>query len=190
MCYRTITALFLTLLLFAGCDGSSGGNDSILLEGTALLPPGIGESEAAREAPFEVWDLRKPQAQRVIAEGITDGEGRYSVRISRALAVAVVVFADVRVSGLIDTSEETAPDSALFSKTFEMKTDLACEAGVTALDEEALDVRALNALRIANLEKAAEIVLAEGGVDFTNPASVSAAALRVREISGDGELAL
>lgn len=177
----SLLAGLLVLVAGVGCGGGGGGgsDDPVQLTGKATYPDGLAsDSGPADTARVQVLDLERNTAD-VIAEGETDAEGNYTVVVPPTKAVAVVVAGTVRVSGLINAESGA-------SKDFDGITDVACEAGVSAVVEGAINGADLSAERIANLEAAAALVVAEGGVNYDDPASVSAAAARVRMLTNDG----
>jgi hypothetical protein len=189
---RVLTALTATVVIgTAACGG--GGSDNpfigtVLLAGQAFLPPGVGGSSADRlvvaaNAPVSVIDLSRPQATQVVATGTTDQEGRYSATVQSTSSAAVIVNSTVRVSGLLN------PDEELVEKDFNGITDIACEAGVTAVRSGAITADQLDEDRISNLERAAEIYVENNPIDYSDRAAVSAAAVAVREATADGAVA-
>lgn len=165
-----------------GCGGGGGGgNDDVTIRGVGRIPDSAGGGVAANQN-FAAVDLAAI-AGPPLATGTTDANGAYQATIEDNKRIFVVINEarnqgnGVRVSGLMDPDEQSAKD-------FSGVTDIACEAGVTAVSEGALDPDDLDLERIANLEAAAATVA--GGVDFTNAASVTAAAAAVRALTNDG----
>ena len=182
-CVSTRKSTFgaVVLALALGCGGGGGGNDDVTVRGVGRIPDSAGGGVAANQG-FAVNDLAAI-AGPPLATGTTDADGAYEATIEGNRNIFVVINGardqgnGVRVSGLMEPDEQSAKD-------FNGVTDIACEAGVTAVAEGALDAEDLDLERIANLEAGAATVAA--GVDFTNPASVSAAAAEVRVITNDG----
>jgi hypothetical protein len=174
-------AVLTLLCASAACGGGGGGSDeTVQISGKAVLPDGvIGGGGPVANQPFQVLDLERVPDEFEVATGNTDADGNYTVQIGQTKAVAVVVNGIVRVSGL------TVAESGA-TKDFDAVTDVACEAGVTAIVEGAVQIEDFGAEEIAILETAAAEVIAEGGVDFNDPASVTAAAVKVRERTNDG----
>ena len=165
----------------AGCgsDGK-GGSNRVSVDGEARFPEANGGALVA-EAPFIIIDPDRPNDPLESAVSTTDG--RYYGIVRKTVSVAVilngVVGSDaIRVSGLI-------PAESNNSRTLNGLTDIACEAGVSAVIDGAITGNELDATRIANLEDAAARFVAT--TDFTSPASVTSAALQVRALTDNGE---
>lgn len=168
--------------LFAQCGDDDGDDGSANLTGTATRPDSVGGGPAAN-APFIVVDLARPAETQQVAAGTTDGAGNFAASVGKTPSVAVIITATassgeaVRVSGIL-----RARSSAI--KSLNGQTDIACEAGVTAVQDGTLTAEQLDATRIANLENAAARFV--GTTDFKSPASVSAAAAQVRVLTQNG----
>jgi len=174
--------LLAALTLVGGCNSSSPTLTRVsgTLSGRATLPPSAGGGVAAN-APFIVIDLQQNGAQ--IGSGLTDKGGNYAATVGFSTSVAVIVTASVsgtsvRVSGII------RPNQLGFAKNFDGGTDIACEAGVTAVLTGVISGEQLDTTRIGNLETTAARFVA--ATNFLSGASVSAAAARVRQLTNDG----
>jgi hypothetical protein len=169
-------------LLVAGCGGNgSGSSNRVTVTGTANFPEANGGEEVA-DSPFIIID---PDHQDdPLSEAITTPDGRYYGIVRKSTSIAVVITGtvgndDIRVSGLIATSSNST------DKNLNGQTDIACEAGVSAVADGAISGDDLDAQRIAILEEAAAQFVDD--TDFTDPASVTAAALQVRAATNNGE---
>lgn len=189
---RLVAVVMLSLACACGGGGSDGddneNNTEARLQGTANLPPEVNASSApVINTDFKVIDLEKPVAAQQVATGVTDGQGKYDVVVKQSKLVAVVVNGEVRVSGLISADPDTANKGFLeISKNFNGITDIACEAGVTAVNTGAISANDFKASRIANLEAGALVVANSTTVNFRDPAAVTAAAALVRSLTQDG----
>ena len=197
---RLVAVVLLSLACACGGGGSDGddneNNTEARLQGTANLPPEVNASSApVINADFKVIDLEKPVATQQVATGVTDGQGKYDVVVKQSKLVAVVVNGEVRVSGLISADPDAGKsntDNKGFldiSKNFNGVTDIACEAGVTAVNTGAVSASDFKASRIANLEAGALVVTSSSSVNFRDPAAVTAAAALVRSLTQDGAVA-
>ena len=171
------------LVAVVGCSGSGTnptGSANTVLVGKAIFPPQAGGG-AVKNAPFIVLNLDNSQTE---FSGSTDNGGTYSAAVAVQNAVAVIVNGttatgqSVRVSGLLNPSQQGR------QKDFNGTTDIACQAGVTAVGQGAIRGSDLGATRIQNLEAAAALVV--GQVNFFDKASIAAAANQVRTLTGDG----
>lgn len=185
-----------TGVTLTGCGGGGGddGDDGTIgveqakVVGQAILPAQIQPNNApAANAPFQVVDFQRSQQGTVVATGQTDANGVYDATIEQSKVIAVIVNSTVRVSGLIAAEEDNQKHLIELGKDFNEVTDVACEAGVTALTTGALSADAFTRTRILNLEAGAATVLATGQVNFRDPASVTAAAAAVRDLTDDGD---
>ncbi len=175
--------LFVGAVVCAGCSG-----DDVFfvdLTGRAVFPPefsgGLGATRGVSDSPFVVLDLARIAPDNVVSSGTTDAEGNYATTIPVTFSAAVVILGEIRVSGLLDTREGSV------SKNFDGITDVACQAGVTAINDGSITAFELDDGRIANLEAGAAVVLQQMTVDFTDAdGSRTAAANKVREITLDG----
>lgn len=175
--------VFAVLVAVVGCSGSGttpSGSGTIVLLGKAVFPPQVGGG-AVQNAPFIVLDLDN---NRTAFSGSTDAGGTYSSAAAVSNAVAVIVSGttaagkSVRVSGLLNPAQQGR------QKDFNGTTDIACQAGVTAIGAGAIRGADLGATRIQNLELAAAQVV--GQVDFLDKASIAQAANQVRQLTNDG----
>jgi hypothetical protein len=175
----SVLATLLAAVLLSSCGSDGGGTNKVI--GTALSV--ISEAEQA-ERGFVVNDLAQPPETETIFEGTSNENGVFEFEI-KGTRIVYVVFPPVndepRTSGLVFIDEKAT------LKTLRDLTDVACVAGVTAVRSGELAAELLTAERIANLETAAQQVIASDGVDFNDDASVGAAAAKVRELTNDGE---
>jgi len=182
--FYNFLSIVVVLLVFAGCDGDKA--TLISLNGTAVFPPefrgALGALVPVSNAPVNVIDLQRGPASDPVAIAATDDKGAYAVNIPLTPSAAVLVLGAVRVSGLVDTRNGSV------AKNFDGVTDVACQAGVTAVTEGALNASDLTKERIRILERTAQVVVAESHIDFTDAdGSRTAAAARVRALSNDGD---
>ncbi len=190
---RLAGILMLSLACACGGGGSDGNDDNSTearLQGTANLPPQVSpQSAPVINTDFKVIDLEKPVEAQQVATGVTDGQGKYDVTVQQSKIVAVIVNGEVRVSGLISADPETANKGFIsIGKNFNGITDVACEAGVTAIRSGAVSANDFKASRIANLEAGALVVVNSTTVNYRDPASVTAAAALVRSLTQDGAI--
>lgn len=168
-------------LLVAGCGGNGSGSSArVTVAGTANFPE-ANSGAAVAGAPFVIID--PDHADDPLSSAVSTGDGRYYGIVRKGTSVAVILTGtvagdDIRVSGLIPT------DSNNVDKNLNGQTDIACEAGVSAVIDGAISGDDLDAQRIAILEDAAAQFVDE--TDFTDPASVTAAALQVRAVTNNG----
>ena len=177
-------ALFamMSVALQSACsDGSSGGGVELKVSGTALS---VLDGSPQPNRSFVVLDLSKAGDENKIAEGISDANGGFAIKILGDARNLIVAFGAIenepRTSGLVSLLE-----SSTVTKTLDNATDIACQAGAQAL-ADGLAAADLNAVRISNLELAAAQVLASQSVDFTDADSVQAAVDQVRSSTMDG----
>jgi len=181
---RLLTGIALTAtLLFAGCHGDD--FSSVDLTGQATFPPqfrtALGELVPVANSLFQVIDLSRGPNDNVVGVGVTDANGNYAVTVPATFSAAVVVLGDVRVSGLVD------PRKGSVSKDFSGVTDLACEAGVTAVFDGSINAFDMNGGRIAVLEQTAAQVAAVTAIDYTDSdGSRTAAVQLIRQLTDDG----
>lgn len=188
---RTSVRLWAVVLLglisaaaVSGCQSDT--LTTVVLSGRGVYPPevasgALGEQEPVANAVFQVLDLTLPADNNIVSVGVTDIDGVYFTRINATPAVAVVMLGVVRVSGLIDSTVTAV------TKDFNGVTDIACEAGVTAIYEGAILSFDLDQQRIANLEAGAAVALQQIDVDFTDEdGSRTAAVLLTRQLTDDG----
>jgi len=184
------TLLFFSLNACGGHGGGSTGDGTIELSGKAFFPPQVIASKTAvANSPFVVIDFVKAVDKQTVAQGVTDAEGNYDVVITQSKVVAVIVSGAalggaVRVSGLITADPNDVAKDDFIGKDFNGITDVACEAGVTAIVNGDVAASDFSTERIANLEAAAQLV--EPDVNHFDPASVTAGAARVRQLTDDG----
>lgn len=168
------------LLTFAGCQGDD--FTTVDVQGRATFPPefrsSLGLLDPVRNSPLQVVDLGR--AGEITAVSSTDDDGNYFVTIPPTVSAAVIVFGEVRVSGLVDVRFGSK------TKSFDGITDVACEAGVTAVVEGAITSVELDEERINNFEAGARAYLAANSLNFADPAAVTAAAQAVRVLTDDG----
>ena len=185
---RTALGVLLSLALAGvGCGGSGGGlfGGIARVVGQALSP--IRDVIDANplplgDAPVFVRDFVDTNIARVTEVGRTDANGNYAVDLA-AGGGAVIVKGEIngqpiRISGLVRQGSENE------FKLLDITTDVACESYFNALDAGLLTPDDLTPERISNLEQAAAMV--SPGVDPFNPASVTAAAQQVSEMTNNG----
>jgi hypothetical protein len=169
-------------MLVTGCGGGGNGSSNrVSVSGNANFPNSVGGDPVA-DAPFIIIDPDRPDEPLV--SDVSTGDGRYFGIIRKTVSVAVLLTGivqgkSVRVSGLIPAETNST------EKLLNGQTDIACEAGVQAVIDGDITGNDLDADRIANLEDAAARF--EATTDFTNPASVTAAANQVRALTDDGD---
>lgn len=179
--------LLLSCLPLAGCGNDNGvdQNSFVTLSGKAFLPAGASRvNTVAALDTFQVVDFKRAVAQQVVATGTTDEVGQYLAQILPSKVIAVIVTDTVRVSGLIAAERGANGGSDEFSKDFNGITDVACEAGATAISDGSVSADDFTTDRIANLEAAAATIDAQ--VNHLDPSAVTAAAARVRQLTDDG----
>jgi hypothetical protein len=169
-----VTVLFLFVMM--GCSGGSSSQSSAL-RGTATFPELVGGGPVAN-ARFVVLDLAQPGAP-IIAQGRSDAFGNWVVPEAGGLLVAVVFQASdnsqrVRVSGLSRPSETGS------EKPLTGQTDIACEAGLSAVLEGIVTPNQVNKNLILQLETFSERFM--NTINYRDPAAVTAAALAVRRL--------
>jgi hypothetical protein len=168
-------------MVAGGCGGGGAGSSNrVTVSGPANFPARNGGAAVAN-AGFIIIDPDRPTEP--LLSDVTTGDGRYFGVIRKTVSVAVVINGstggkNIRVSGLIPA--ETNDNG----KQLDDHTDIACEAGVAAVTDGSIGGDDLDAFRIQNLEDAAVRFVAT--TDFTNPASVTAAANQVRVLTDDG----
>ncbi|MCC6848133.1 MAG: hypothetical protein IT294_06485 [Deltaproteobacteria bacterium] len=172
----------LALGLIVGCGGGGGGSSNrVSIGGTANYPGSLGGG-SVDNADFIIINPDRPSDP--LASDVTTDVGRFFGIIRKTISVAVIVSGrvdgqPVRVSGLL-AAEENNDD-----KQLDGQTDIACEAGVQAVIDGEIDGGDLGPRRIANLEDAAARFVTT--TDFTDPASVTAAANQVRALTDNGD---
>jgi hypothetical protein len=180
MTRRGFVAVMAGGLVGCGSSGRPTGASGMLILGQATFPPQLGGGPVAR-APVVAIDVASPGV--TIPQGQTDNVGRYRVDLAVGGTLAILVLgllqgSQVRVSGLLNPSQQG------LAKDFNGTTDIACEAGLTAVADGSVPAGQLGAGRIRNLELAAGQIA--GGVNFFDPAQVTAAANRVRQLTNNG----
>lgn len=184
-------------LVIASCGGGGGFFSGITnAVGQALRP--VGNLIDENPIPFgdavvtlvDFADDNVGRTSRTQEVGRTDADGNYSVDIPGQRVAAIIITGDndqgqaVRVSGLV------IPDQESVSKTLDSVTDIACEAGLSSLNDGSVSPALYNQQRVDNLENAAgDYVAANPDLDILNPAEVSAAAMAVRTATNDGLIA-
>jgi len=174
----------LLLLALASCDGDK--VTLVTLTGKATYPVefrgALGAVEPVANKEVRVLELARGPAADPVAISATDSAGNFAVSIPPTPSAAVIVLGDVRVSGLIDTRNGSV------NKDFNGVTDVACQAGVTAIGDGSINATDLTAERIQILEQTAAIVVKQINIDHTDAdGSLTAAANKVRELSDDGD---
>jgi hypothetical protein len=168
-------------LLLAGCGSNgNGGSNKVTVAGDAVFPQANGGAAVAN-APFVIIDPDRPNDP--LSADVSTASGRFFGVIRKTVSVAVILTGavgsdSIRVSGLIP-AESNNTDKGLNGQT-----DIACEAGVQAVIDGDITGEELDAQRIAILEAAAAQFVDD--TDFTDPASVTAAANQVRAITDNG----
>ncbi len=175
--------LSIAAALVSACGGGYDDDDSIHVSGTvhSVVTDAV---QASRD--YIVLDADNIAADPV-ASGKSDSNGSYEFNLKGILRI-VIVFppvstptSDPRSSGLLSLTE------GYTTKPLNDVTDLACQAGVTAITQGAVESEDMDAVRIANLELAAAQVISEDDPDFTNTDEMSAAVQRVRDLTDDGD---
>ncbi len=178
---RVLGAALALALIAGGCGGGGAGSSNrVTVSGPANFPVANGGGPVAG-ADFIIIKPERPTDP--ISSGVSTADGRYFGVIRKTVSVAVILSGntagkDIRVSGLIPALTNDN------GKALDGHTDIACEAGVTAVTDGSISQDQLDPDRIANLEDAA--VRFVPSTDFTNPASVTAAAQQVRALTDDG----
>ena len=195
-------SLLFISLVYTGCGGGGGGDStdqagddssSTRVTGQALRPSNSSASSAP--IPFAggkvtlldfVEGSPANQTARTQDLGTTDADGNFTVDIANQAVAAIIVTGsteqgETRISGLV------TPNKDSLRKNFNTVTDVACEAGISAINDGTIAPNILSAERIANLESAAEDYLAANpGTNFFNAAEVSLAARGVRQATNIG----
>src|SRR5262245_50684624 len=115
------------LLAWASC---SSGSRSDTLNGTATFPEQVGGGPVANTS-FTVRDLNQAGAP-VVASGSSATDGSWSIPQAKGLNVAVI-FQGRTSGGTVRVSGLTRPNETGFSKNLTGATDIACEAGLSAV---------------------------------------------------------
>jgi hypothetical protein len=179
--YVALGAALALGLIAGGCGGGGNGSSNrVSVSGDANFPEANG-GEPVANSRFVIIDPDRPNDP--LASDVSTGDGRYFGVIRKTVSVAVILSGsvgndDIRVSGLIPAEHNNE------GKRLDGQTDIACEAGVTAVGDGSIDGDDLDANRIQNLEDAAARFVED--TDFTNPADVTAAANQVRLLTDDG----
>lgn len=168
-------------LIVGGCGGGGAGSSNrVTVGGDARFPVANGGG-AVSNAPFVIIDPDRPNDP--LSSDVSTDVGHFFGVIRKTVSVAVILTGTVqgksiRVSGLLDATSNNT------DKQLDGQTDIACEAGVQSVIDGDIQGNELDQNRIDNLEDAAARFVA--GTDFTNPASVTAAAAQVRALTNDG----
>jgi len=177
---RVLGAALALGFIVGGCGGGGSGGNRVNVGGTANYPVANG-GQLVVGTPFIIIDPDRPDEP--LASDISTPTGRFFGIIRKTVSVAVILSGSVqgqaiRVSGLL------AAQSNNTTKQLDGQTDIACEAGVSAVIDGAITGNELDTERIQNLEDAATRFVAT--TDFTKPASVTASALQVRALTDNG----
>ena len=178
---RVLGAALALGLIVGGCGGGGGGSSNrVTVSGDANFPVALG-GQAVANTPFVIIDPERPTDP--LLSNISTGNGHFFGIIRKTISVAVILSGTVngkavRVSGLLDAEHNNT------TKQLDGQTDIACEAGVQAVIDGEIGGDDLGPNHIANLEDAAARFVAQ--TDFTNPASVTAAANQVRALTDNG----
>ena len=183
---RVLGAALALAVVVGGCgNDGSGSSNKVTIGGNANFPVANG-GQAVTDSPFIIIDPDRPN-DPLVSDVTTDTDdpvpGRFFGIIRKTVSVAVIITGvvngeTIRVSGLIPASSNNE------GKQLDGQTDIACEAGVSAVIDGSIAGEDLGPNRIANLEEAAQRFVAT--TDFTDPASVTAAANQVRALTNDG----
>jgi hypothetical protein len=178
--------------LAISCGGGGGGGD---FNGAAQTSgratgPSTGQSGAAAvplaNATVTVLSVLPSRAAQTTSSdgGTTDADGNYSVTVPAgggAIVVNGVIDGNsIRISGLLRQQSENE------AKDFNPATDIACQGYISALNGGLLTPEQLTNQRIQILEDGATQYLASNTVNFFDPASVTEAALAVRDRTSNG----
>ncbi len=178
---RVLGAVLALAVVVGGCgNDGSGSSNRVNIGGNANFPVANG-GQAVTESPFIIIDPDRPNDP--LTSDVTTDVGRFFGIVRKTVSVAVIVTGivngeTIRVSGLLAASSNNV------DKQLDGQTDIACEAGVSAVIDGSIRGEDLGPNRIANLEAAAQRFVAT--TDFTDPASVTAAANQVRALTNDG----
>jgi hypothetical protein len=179
--FRVLGAALALGIIVGGCgDGGAGSSNRVNIAGNAHFPVANGGQPVA-DAPFIIIDPDRPNEPLV--SGVSTGAGRFFGIIRKTVSVAVALSGStqgqsIRVSGLLDA------ESNNIDKELDGHTDIACEAGLSAVSDGAITGNELDFERIQNLEAAAARFVPS--TDFTDPASVIASAIQVRALTDNG----
>ncbi len=166
--------LVICMLAALSCGKSNG---SQTLNGTATFPEQVGGGPVAN-TNFVVVDLNQPGAPTV-AQGTSNADGSWFVPEAKGLNVAVI-FQGRSPSGTVRVSGLTRPNDTGFEKRLTGQTDIACEAGLSAVLQGLISGGQVDGKLISQLEQTAASFV--GTTNFLNSASVSASAAQVRRI--------
>jgi hypothetical protein len=158
----------------------NGSSNRVTVSGDASFPVALG-GQAVANAPFVIID--PDRSSDPVSSDVSTGDGHFFGIIRKTISVAVILTGtvqgkSVRVSGLLDAEHNNT------TKHLDGQTDIACEAGVQAVIDGEIGGDDLGPNHIQNLEDAAARFVAQ--TDFTNPASVTAAANQVRALTDNG----
>jgi hypothetical protein len=160
-------------MLAAVSCGKSNGPDT--LNGTATFPEQVGGGPVGN-TPYSVLDLNQKGAP-LVAQGASSSDGSWFVPGAKGASLAVI-FEGQSPQGRVRVSGLTRPDETGFEKNLTGQTDIACEAGLTAVLQGIIFAPQLTGTVIAQLEETAGSFV--GTTNFLSPASVSASAAQVR----------
>lgn len=178
---RVLGAALALGVVLGGCGNDGrGSSNRVNVAGNANFPIENG-GQAVASAPFVIIDPDRPNDP--LSSDVSTVDGRFFGIVRKTVSVAVILTGivngeTIRVSGLLPA------ESNNIDKQLDGQTDIACEAGVSAVIDGAIRGDDLGPNRIANLEAAAQRFVAT--TDFTDPASVTAAALQVRALTNNG----
>lgn len=173
-------AVALTVVV-GGCGGSGNGSSNrVNVAGDAVFPVANG-GQPVSNSPFIIIDPER--TDEPLASDVSTGTGRFFGIIRKSTSVAVILSGvaqgnAIRVSGLLTAQSNNT------NKQLNGQTDIACEAGVSAVSDGSISGNDLDSERIQNLEDAATRFVPT--TDFTDSASVTASALQVRALTDNG----
>lgn len=179
--FRVLGAALALGIVIGGCGGGGAGSSNrVTISGDANYPVANGGG-AVSNAPFVIIDPDRPNEP--LASDVSTAVGHFFGIIRKTVSVAVALNGSVqgqkiRVSGLFDAESNNT------TKRLDGQTDIACEAGLSAVADGSITGNDLDSERIQNLEGAAARFVPT--TDFTDPASVIASALQVRALTDDG----
>lgn len=176
---RAGVALIALLGLVACSDGNNGESPKALVQGVVLSVQD-GSPQPNRE--FQVIDLSTDEGNPKLT-GVSDENGAFEFdagNIKELIVLFAAQSSEPRSSGLVNVDDDVV------MKELKDVTDIACQAGASAVGDGSIEAAAVTRERIENLEAAAAQVLAEGNVDFSDSDSVTAAANEVRSRTNDG----
>lgn len=189
-----IAAFAVTKIVSCGDNGSGGGGsggDIVTISGTVFSLLEAERCDQTLEGrAIDVNQIAgQGQGIRALCDNI-DLARKWNCDVLNGFPVQVIVDLDPadncgsRISALIDIRDQPAPVRDLNGAS-----DIAAEAGLRAVDDASIAATELTLQRINNLEAGAQFVINTRGVNFRDPADMTAAALIVREITNDGAFA-